>query len=215
MKFKFARDALKFLIQKYSIKEIYIPYYLCDVVRHALFEVGAKPLFYHIDDDFLLTMEFLEEDYILYPNYFGICDNNVDLLAKKYPKLILDNAHAYYAKTQGFATFDSERKFLETDFGANLYIGNQKNKITPNWNRRKKFLEFHKILKDKNCLKINLQSNSIPFCYPYLASSIKEADNFVKAHNELTIYRYWNELPKTFNEYKFYSRLVPIPLKND
>ena len=215
MKFKFARDALKFLIQKYSIKELRIPYYLCDVIRHALFEVGVKPLFYHIDDDFLPTREFSEEDYILYPNYFGICDNNVDLLAKKYPKLILDNAHAYYAKTQGFATFDSERKFLETDFGANLYIGNQKNKITPNWNRRKKFLEFHKILKDKNCLKINLQSNSIPFCYPYLASSIKEADNFVKTHNELTIYRYWNELPKTFNEYKFYSRLVPIPLKND
>ena len=215
MKFKYARDALKFLIQKYSIKELRIPYYLCDVIRHALFEVGAKPLFYHIDDDFLPTMEFLEEDYILYPNYFGICDNNVDLLAKKYPKLILDNAHAYYAKPQGFATFDSERKFLGTKFGANLYIGEEENKILPDWNRRRKFLEFHKILKDKNCLKINLQSNSIPFCYPYLASSIKEADNFVKSHNELTIYRYWNELPKTFNEYKFYSRLVPIPLTND
>ena len=96
-----------------------------------------------------------------------------------------------------------------------MYIGEEENKILPDWNRRRKFLEFHKILKDKNCLKINLQSNSIPFCYPYLASSIKEADNFVKSHNELTIYRYWNELPKTFNEYKFYSRLVPIPLKND
>lgn len=215
MKFKYARDALKFLIQKYSIEEIYIPYYLCDVIRHAVFEVGAKPFFYHIDDNFLPTMEFSENDYILYPNYFGICDNNADLLAKKYPRLILDNAHACYAKPQGFATFDSERKFLEAEFGANLYIGDDENKILPDWNRRRKFLEFHRILKDKNCLKINLQDNSIPFCYPYLASSIKEADDFVKAHKELTIYRYWNELPKTFNEYKFYSRLVPIPLKND
>ena len=47
MKFKYARDALKFLIQKYSIKELRIPYYLCDVIRHALFEGGAQPLFYH------------------------------------------------------------------------------------------------------------------------------------------------------------------------
>jgi hypothetical protein len=38
----------------------------------------------------------------------------------------------------------------------------------------------------------------------------KYATNFIKEGKE--IFRYWNCLPKTFNEYKFYKRLVPIPL---
>ena len=212
MKFKYARDALKFLLKHYSIKEIYIPYYLCDVIRHAIFEIGVKPIFYHIDDNFLPMQEFPHNAYILYPNYFGICDKNVDLMTKKYPKLIVDNAHAYYAKPQGFASFDSERKFLKTEYGANLYIGTKKSFILPDWKRRDKFFFYHKLLKFKNILKIDLKEDCIPFCYPYLAKTIEEADNFVEAHKDLEIYRYWNALPKTFNEYKFYARLVPIPL---
>ena len=212
MKFNFARDALKFLIKEYSIKEVYIPYYLCDVIRHAIVEVGAKPLFYHIDDNFLPAQEFPKDAFILYPNYFGICDKNVEIMASKYPKLIVDNAHAYYAKPCGFASFDSARKFLNTEYGANLYMGNEVNNVTPDYNRRNKFLQIHEQLETKNCLRIDLQAESIPFCYPYLASSIEEADEFVKNHRELVIYRYWKELPKSFNEYKFYSRLVPIPL---
>ena len=212
MKFNYARDALKFLIKKYSIEEIYIPYYLCDVIRHAVFEAGAKPKFYHIDDNFAPSVGFPKDAYILYPNYFGICDKNVKNLVNKYPNLIVDNAHAYYAKPQGLASFDSERKFLNTEYGANLYIGNESNPHKPDIERRERFLSYHELLHDKNCLKIELEKESVPFCYPYLANSVEEADKFVKAHKELKIYRYWNCLPKNFNEYKFYSRLVPIPL---
>lgn len=52
MKFRFARDAFKYLLQTYKIKEIYMPYYLCDVMRHAAFEAKCKPIFYNIDDIF-------------------------------------------------------------------------------------------------------------------------------------------------------------------
>lgn len=212
MKFDYARDALKYLIKKFSINEIYIPYYICDVIRHAVFETSAKPIFYHIDDNFYPAQEFQENSFILYPNYFGICDKNVRILVDTYPNLIVDNAHACYAKPQGLASFDSERKFLNTEKGANLYIGNESNLRKPDLKRREKFLNYHESLKDKNCLKIVLEKESIPFCYPYLASSVEEADEFVNEHDELTIYRYWNCLPKSFGEYKFYSRLVPIPL---
>ena len=51
--FKFARDALRYIIKNNGVQEIYIPYYLCDVIRHAVFAEGAKPLFYHIDDNFM------------------------------------------------------------------------------------------------------------------------------------------------------------------
>lgn len=197
-KFNFARDALRHIIKENEIKEIYIPYYLCDVIRHAVAAEGAKPLFYHIDDDFLPVCEFPKGSYILYPNYFGICDKNVDELVSIYPKIIIDNAHAYYAEPKGFATIYSPHKFE----GIN------------NKNRRKEFDKYHEIYSFENQLNIEIFENTIPFCYPFLAKTIEEADCLAKKLQQdgKTIYRYWNPLPESYNEYKFYSRLVPLPL---
>ena len=89
MKFRFARDAFKYLLQTYKIKEIYMPYYLCDVMRHTAFEVKCKPIFYNIDDNFFPLKKFSKDKFILYPNYFGICDKNVEKLIKTYPKLTM------------------------------------------------------------------------------------------------------------------------------
>ena len=214
LKFDLARNAFRYIIRKYKIKEIYIPYYLCDVIRHTAFEENCKPVFYHIDDHFMPEAKFPPESYILYPNYFGICDNNVDKLLKIYPKLIIDNAHAFYAKPSGFASFNSERKFRNVKDGAYLFFKNESVEIIANKQRREVFDKYSKQYQTSNLLKIELRKDSIPFCYPFLASSIKEADSLVKelTAKGLTIYRYWNALPPSFNEYKFYSRLVPVPL---
>ncbi len=195
--FDYARDALRYIIRENDITEIYIPYYLCDVIRHAIVAEGAKPLFYHIDDNFMPNQSFPKESYLLYPNYFGICDNNVDKLAEIYPKLIVDNAHAFYAKPKGFATIYSPHKFKNS-----------------NPDRREIFDKIHEKLADRNQLNIGMPENAIPFCYPFLAKNLEEADDLVKIlqNKGLAIYRYWNPLPKSYNEYKFYSRLVPIPL---
>ena len=80
------------------------------------------------------------------------------------------------------------------------------------YKRKAAFLNVHNRYKNINLLQIDL--NSAPFCYPCLLDTVERADKLV---NQLqkegqTIYRYWNYLPKSFNEYKFYSRLVPIPL---
>ena len=55
---------------------------------------------------------------------------------------------------------------------------------------------------------------SIPFVYPYLADTEENADKLVSSLNKKgkTVYRYWGPLPKSFNEYKFFLRLVPIPI---
>lgn len=214
-KFDLARNALRFLIREYKIKEIYIPYYLCDVIRHSIIEENCKPLFYHIDDNFYPSQDFPLDSFILYPNYFGICENNVDILVKKYPKIIIDNAHSFYSDPKGLATFNSARKFLPVDTGAYLWIGNsEKNSFKKYFARREIFDAFHSKYGNSNLLKISISKDCIPFCYPYLASSIEQADNLVKKLKKegLTIYRYWNNLPKSYNEYKFYSRLIPIPL---
>ena len=215
--FNYARNALKYLINEYEIKELYIPYYLCEVIRHSVFAEKCKPIFYHIKDNFMPEKEFPKDAYILYPNYFGICDNNVNKLAKIYPKLIIDNAHAFYAQPSGWASFNSARKFLPTIKKAYLYFSNEKNTNMPDTCRRKKFMQLHERYKDTNLLNIELNNDSIPFCYPFLAGSISEADELVKSlkADGKIIYRYWEPLPKTYNEYKFYSRLVPIPISVD
>ena len=216
--FNLGREALRYIIRTYAIKEMHIPYYLCDVVRHTLVKENCKPLFYHIDDNFFPAEEFPKEDYILYPNYWGICSANTEKLVNTYPKLIADNAHAYYDEPSGFACFNAGHKFgYEKSY---LWLNNEKIKsleISEINNsdiakRKKEFLILYEKYKSTNLLNIDI--NSVPFVYPYLADSAKAADNLVKQLKEegKTIYRYWNPLPKSFLEYKFYSRLVPIPV---
>ena len=223
LKFDLARNALKYLIKTYKIKEMKIPYYLCDVVRHTLVAEGCKPIFYHIDDKFYPSEEFSEEDFILYPNYWGICNNNVNILVKKYPKLIVDNAHAYFNEPSGFACFNAGHKFGYNDsfLWINISKNNEQsdndNKFYSDENicilRKWKFQELHKKYKNMNLLHIDM--NSIPFCYPCLVDTTENADKLVKTLKQEgnVIYRYWNFLPKNYNEYKFYSRLVPIPIE--
>ena len=219
--FNFAREALGYIVNTYKIKEMKIPYYLCDAVRHTLVKEGCKPLFYHIDDDFFPTEEFKEDYYILYPNYWGICGKNVKNLVSTYPKLIVDNAHAYYDKPSGFACFNAGHKFgykdsflwlSDNNHGSNTDIetDNQAKE------RQKIFAKMHEKYKASNLLNINTDSipDIFPFIYPYLAETTEEADILAGQLKEegKTVYRYWNPLPKNFLEYKFYSRLVPIPV---
>lgn len=248
--FNLARNSLRYLIKTYDIKELYLPYYLCDEIRHSVVKANCRPIFYHIDDDFMPVESFSENAFILYPNYFGICDENVKILRTKYKNLIVDNSHSFYSKPSGFASFNSARKFLPVYWGSYLWTEKVENlpefvedfeKITnfeqkelsfsksevrqilpdeierfANENeverRAKKFVELHKKYKNLNLLKIKPCRS--PFCYPLLMQDEESADKLVKEFEEkgATIYRYWRELPKTYNEYKFYRCLIPIPL---
>ncbi len=215
--FELARDCLKYLVKRFDIKQMYIPYYLCDTVRHSLVEVGCKPRFYHIKDDFSPQEEFSKEAYILYPNYFGICGRNVKELARIYPKLIVDNAHAYFDAPQGFACFNAGHKFGFEK--SQLLIKKSTRTLDKSicadaLTRKKRFSKIHKRFSTLNNLNINIESIVAPFVYPCLLKTEEEADELVKLLNSegKIIYRYWNPLPESYSEYKFYSRLVPIPL---
>ena len=216
--FNKAHESLAFLINYFDIKKMHVPYYLCDVVRHTIVKSGCKPEFYHVKDDFAPSVEFDRESYVLYPNYFGICDKNVSDLSKIYPNLIVDNAHAFFSAPCGLACFNSAYKFglgdfsclqIREEFGSKEKIGlyeEEKKK------RIKAFQELDKKYSKTNLL--NIDKNSVPFCYPYLAQTEEQADKLVRELKKqgMTVFRYWNPLPESFNEYKFYSRLVPIPI---
>ena len=211
LEFDSARNSLKYLVKLFKIKELYIPYYLCDVIRHSLVKINCKPLFYHIDDNFMPTIDFPKESFILYPNYFGVCEDNVDILVKIYPNIIIDNAHSYYSKPKGLASFNAKHKFFE-ETGSTLWLGSNDFELEADNNRVERFWELHERFKSQNLLKF--KNIICPFCYPLLTCTDNEADEianeFIK--KGITIYRYWNNLPKSYNEYKFYRRLVPIPL---
>lgn len=220
MKFDYAHNALRFLIREFKIEKIYVPYYLCSVIRTAVFAEGAKPIFYHINDDFYPEISFSNEDYILYPNYFGVCDDNVRKLTKIYPKLIVDNAHSYYSPPEGLACFNSIRKFKDVKSGADLWLQNSsagdefKNFEKYPESKRQIYNKLTNKYKNINMLNIDFKSVRSPFCYPCLCSSDNEADKLAEElkRDGKIIYRYWDTLPENYNEYKFYRRLVPITI---
>lgn len=122
VKLNLARNCLKYIIKSYGIKQLFIPYFTCPVIWQSVREVGCRVKFYHIDETFLPTIDFNKDDYILYTNYFGLCDENCRFLEKKYLNLIVDNSQSFYSQNFGIATFNSLRKFFKVQNGAYLYI---------------------------------------------------------------------------------------------
>ena len=121
IKLNLARHCLNYIIAAYDIKELHLPYYICPVLWQNIDRARCKLRFYHIDSSFYPLKEFQKDDFILYPNYFGINWRNVQTLAGKYKNLIVDNAQAFFAPPTGIASFYSLRKFLPVQCGAYLY----------------------------------------------------------------------------------------------
>ena len=115
-----ARNCLRYVVKSFDIKKIAVPYFICPVVRQTLKNDGVEINFYHINNDFLPDCEFQDDDFVLYVNYFGICSRQNEMLAKHYKNLISDNAHAFFAKKKGIASFSSVRKFFNVNDGGIL-----------------------------------------------------------------------------------------------
>ena len=43
LQFDYARDSLGYLIKAFDLKELYLPYYLCDVIRHRCVAFPPQP----------------------------------------------------------------------------------------------------------------------------------------------------------------------------
>ena len=69
-----ARNCLRYIIRAFKIKEIYMPYYHCPSLRSAVFKENCKISFYHLNKDFYPSSELPSDAFILYTNYFGICE---------------------------------------------------------------------------------------------------------------------------------------------
>lgn len=122
MKYAFnnARNCLRAFLRSADVKELQVPYELCSVVFKAARSEGIRLKFYHIDKNFMPQTNFARDAYILYPNYFGICDKQAQELSKEFPNFIYDATQSFFSEPLGIATIYSARKFFPVTDGGFL-----------------------------------------------------------------------------------------------
>ncbi len=117
------RNALEYILLANNYQKIYIPYYTCDVMLQPLKRQNISFEFYYLNRDFTPKMGLLKKgEALLYVNYFGLFENIIPELFKKYSNIIVDNSQAFYSKRyKSIPTFYSPRKFFGLPDGGFIY----------------------------------------------------------------------------------------------
>ncbi|MDC0362090.1 hypothetical protein OAN12_03515 [Halioglobus sp.] len=103
-RFQSAKAAFLALLRAGRPKRVWMPRYICDSMLAPLEQEGITYLWYELDDQLLVdeNCEIEDSDWLLYVNYFGICDVNVASLLKRFPpdQLVLDYSQAFFQRRQ-------------------------------------------------------------------------------------------------------------------
>ena len=120
-----ARCALLYIIKARHYKKVYLPYFLCDSVRHVLEREGIPFEEYRIDRTFLPLLDInTKSDEVVYiVNYYGlICEEQLISLKNRYGNIVVDNAQAFFTRPiKGIDTLYSCRKFFGVPDGGYAY----------------------------------------------------------------------------------------------
>lgn len=212
IKLNLARNCLKYLIQVYAIRRIYLPYYTCPVVWNSAREENCEVKFYHIGKDFLPTEKFEENDFILYTNYFGINSKNCKILAKKYPNLIVDNSHSFFCKPLGLASFNSLRKFFNVQNGAYLFTSKQLGQVFDvdkiEFQPVSMQENYEKFLKNELFLDSQKQIKAIS---PKVEKMMNDIDFEAESIKRVRIFRQYEKVLKNFNNIQLDLNSGDIP----
>lgn len=119
------RNALEYILRVRGYKNVYLPYYSCEVLLEPFRKLGVDYTFYHIDEhlEIAAPMALGDGDALLYINYYGLKHDYCEALVARYGKqLIVDDTQSFYAlPIDGIDTFYSCRKFFGVADGAYLY----------------------------------------------------------------------------------------------
>jgi hypothetical protein len=124
LKLNTGRNAFEYILKVKGYTSVYIPYYTCKVILEPLKKLGIQYQFYTIDDKFdpILDFEVGPTECFLYTNYFGLKQETVLALSKKFNNLIVDNSQAFFSEPlPEIDTFYSCKKFFGVPDGAYLY----------------------------------------------------------------------------------------------
>src|SRR5690606_32499225 len=99
--FHSARAALLAVLRAGRPTTLWLPYYICDAVIAAAAAAEVSVCLYHLDDDLSVASDLKigATEWLLYVNYFGVCDSQAQSLLQRFaaPQLIFDHAQALYA----------------------------------------------------------------------------------------------------------------------
>ncbi len=99
-RFNCGRNAIAAAFIAVKPKKIYVPYYVCSVVRETLDKYNLPYELYLLDDSLEPRIDHLEKDeWLLYVNYFGTMpDEKIEGIVKKYERVLIDHTQAFYAR---------------------------------------------------------------------------------------------------------------------
>lgn len=115
-----------------EVKKIYAPYYICHTVIQAIEQAGIEVKRYYTNEKLEPIFDFEvnnECEGVLVVNYFGLKDNFMQKVAKRYAHMILDCTQAFFFRPvmqEGVSNVYSCRKFIGVPDGAYL-IGKNTN----------------------------------------------------------------------------------------
>ncbi len=119
------RFCLEYILRCRNYKKVYVPYFTCDSAIEPIVKLGISYEFYHIDKNYRIVedINLLENEALMYTNYWGLHDDYCWKLVSKYKKqLILDYTQAFFSRPiDGIDTFYSCRKFFGVPDGGYLY----------------------------------------------------------------------------------------------
>ena len=128
LKLNCGRNALAYLVESRNIKKICFPRMMCDSDDRVLSDHDLDVKYYSIGKDLKGKDIALDEDEWLYVvNFYGqLSDEYLLSLKKKYDRIIVDNAQAYFQRPlPGTDTIYTCRKFFGVSDGAILYTDSE------------------------------------------------------------------------------------------
>lgn len=119
------RNSLLYVLKAKHIQTLYLPRYICQSVIDTVESEKVSINFYDVGNDFspkINHFNFKANEFLLYVNYFGLGENNIDSLIAKTSNIMIDNTQAFFSPPRkGIDTFYSPRKFFGVPDGGYLY----------------------------------------------------------------------------------------------
>lgn len=201
-----ARNAITYLVSIEKIKLIYLPYYLCESVKHTCISAGVRVKQYHINSNFLpiINRVIRKDEYVYIVNYYGILTNKVLFrLKKQYKNIIVDNVQSFFTKPLiNIPTIYSCRKFFGVPDGAYIYTNktirlskdNSSNRFKHLFGRLEKgakaffeeYLKNESLLSTLPLLSMSSETHSIMNKIAYKNVKGKRTRNFNYLHRKLS-----------------------------
>lgn len=114
---------------KAPIHCVWLSYYTCECVLNLIMDMRLPYQFYRIDENMEIifdSIDLVENDIVIYNNYFGIKDSYIKkLFVQLGPQLLIDNAQSYGSPyIQGSTAIYSPRKSFGVPDGGVAYVNN-------------------------------------------------------------------------------------------